>query len=66
MSKFRAGIFNNPKNDDLEFNHQHQAEEWCQQQLKICDKSAYAVWDNNDKTVYLLFDYEEFEPRNQL
>ena len=60
---YRAGIFDNPKNDDPEFKHQHQAEEWCRNKAKIDDKGAYAVWDRLDNTVYLWFEYEEFEPR---
>lgn len=60
---FRAGIFNNPKTDDPEFKHQHQAEKWCKEQHEVCDKTPYAVWNESDSTVYLFFDYEEFEPR---
>lgn len=60
---FRAGIFNNPKNDDPEFKHQHQAELWCQEKGKESEKTPYAVWNKDDRTVYLFFDYEEFEPR---
>jgi hypothetical protein len=61
---YKAGIFNNPSTVDPEFSHQYQAEEWCRQQHKINDTDAYAVWDQYDNTVYLLFDYEEFEPRS--
>ena len=60
---FRAGEFSNPKNDDPEFKHQHQAEQWCITQSKE-KNGAYAVWGENDKTLFLFYDYEAFEPRN--
>lgn len=61
---FRAGIFNQPKDDDPEFKHQNQAELWCKEQGKKDSCEAYAVWDKWDATVYLYLDFEEFEPRN--
>ena len=59
---FRAGEFNNPKNDDPKFEHQHQAELWCEQQSKA-HQGAYAVWNRMDETLFLFYEYEAFVPR---
>ncbi len=60
---YRAGVFNQPKNNDPEFNTLYEAEQWCIEVGKNDSNEAYAVWDKYDQTVYLYFDHEEFVPR---
>jgi hypothetical protein len=60
---YRAGIYNNPKNNDIEFNDLHQAELRCREKGKKDSFETYTAWDKHDQTVYLYLDYQEFEPR---
>ena len=60
---FRAGIFNNPQTDDPEFDSQALAENYCEEKGRADCRTPYAVWDENDNTVFLYFDYEAFVPR---
>lgn len=60
---YRAGRFDMPAQDDPEFEHQHQAEEYARKKSNDERGAAYAVWDERDNTLVLFFEYEVFELR---
>ncbi len=60
--QYMAGRFLKPSRHNLKFEHKHRAEQLCREMAHGGD--AWAVRDENDNTLYLVYDGIEFDVRS--